>query len=122
MTPFEQAIAIYDSEPCFRTFDEDLRLHLRHGFVFSTPEFFVMGRPTPAPWVDDGAIDSMICDPAVTWPKHSQQCWHVHVMAGDMAKAWGILPWPLPYVSFQRKNELRFYRLDALRRLGTLPT
>jgi hypothetical protein len=111
MTPWEQAIAIYDSEPCFRTFDEDLRLHLRHGFVFSTPEFFVMGR---AVWRCAHPDD--VCDPATKFDV--ADCWHVHCMAGDMAKAWGILPYPLPFVSFQRKNELRVYRLDDLRRLA----
>ena len=118
MSPFEEAVAIYDREPCFRTFDEDLRLHFQFGFVFSTPEYFVMGRAVGR------AVPNDMVNPAIYWDRDDRfptvDCWHIHCMAGDISKAWGILPYPLPFVSFQRKNELRVYRLDALRRLGTL--
>lgn len=116
MTPWDKAIAIYDNEPCFRTFDEDLRLHLRNGFVFSTPDFFIMGRP-----VDSNYPEHCVTDPAYKFASIYADCWHVHVMAGNMSKAWGILPWPLPFISFQRKNELRVYGLDRVRTLCTLP-
>lgn len=116
MTPFEQAMLVYQSEPCARTFEQDLRLHFQFGFVFSTPDFFVMGRPVMKDW-----IESVIVDPMKLLQPMQCDCWHVHTFAGNLSKAWGILPYPLPFISFERKNELRFYRLDALRRLGTLP-
>lgn len=111
MTPFDAAIAIYDREPCFRTFDEDLRLHLAHGYVVSTPRVFVMARA-----VESKGADSMIVDPAMNgWL--FPDCWHVHILAGDMAEALSFMPFELPLVSFQRKNVLRFWPLASIKRL-----
>ena len=58
--PYAEARAVYDREPCRRTFNEDLELHLMNGLVFSTPEFFLMGRAVPR-----GACHADIINPAV---------------------------------------------------------
>ncbi len=115
MSPFAQALAVYEREPCARTFREDLDWHLLNGFVFSRPDFFVMGRPViasadPALIVGQHRFPSGLCD-----------CWHVYLMAGNVARAWAMLPWELPLVSFERCNVLRFHRLAAMRRLSTNP-
>jgi hypothetical protein len=112
MSPIEQAMAVYQKEACARTFDEDLRLHLEHGFVFSTPEFFIMGRP-----VDSKASPRLIVDPTVRFLS-DRDCWHIYLMAGNCYRAWDIMPWPLPLFSFERRNELRFYPMERIRRLS----
>lgn len=117
MSPFLEAKAVYEREPCRREFFEDVCLHLMHGFVFSTPEFFIMGRP-----VLSSAPAEMVVTPSVQWPRESCDCWHIYLFAGDMTKAWTILPWQLPKISFERKNELRFYRFRDIRRLSLTPT
>ena len=114
MTPFDQARAIYGREWCSRTFDEDLALHYAHGFVFSTPAFFVMGRPVPR-----GAFAADVVNPAVSYAHELCDCWHVHVLAGDASKAWSILPFPLKWLSFQRNNELRFFPMADMQRILT---
>lgn len=44
MSPFDKVRALYtDQSP--RTFEEDLAAHFHHGYVYSTPEYFLMGRP-----------------------------------------------------------------------------
>jgi hypothetical protein len=74
-------------------FYEPLARNMARGFVYSTPSFFVMGCP-------DG--DS----------------WFLEAFAGDMAAVWAIMPYALPYVSFERfDGERRRYRLDVLQRL-----
>lgn len=113
MSPFEQAQAIYRREPCQRLFTEDLFSHLQRGFVFTTPEFFIMGRG-----VVKGAPQSDIVNPSVIFRREDWDCWMIYLMAGDMAKAWGILPWPLKWFAFERKNELRFYPADQIARLS----
>lgn len=113
MTPYEQARAVYLSEPCARTFEEDLGLHLARGFVFSTPKYFIMGRP-----VQKEVEAWKIVDPSVYFPPELCNCWHVFVMAGDVSKVWDILPWPLGTISFERRNELRFYSAERIRRLS----
>ncbi len=109
MTPFDQARAVYRKERCRRTFEEDLHAHLVGGFVFSTPDFFVMGRP-----VVSVAPPIAITDPRVSFAR--SDCWHVFLLAGDIRKAWGIVPYDLPMMSFERKNELRFYPMTVIRR------
>jgi hypothetical protein len=113
MTPYAEAAAVYDREPCARCFAADLALHLAGGFVFSTPKFFIMGRA-----VRRDAPLACIVDPAFAFARESADCWHVYLMAGDVAAAWSVLPWSLPWISFERKNELRVYSLSDIRRLS----
>lgn len=115
MTPYEAARAIYQSEPCARTFEEDLLLHMKHGYVISTPRVFLMARPV---W--SVADDYQIVDASYLLPGSHESvgdCWHIHVLAGDMAEALSFMPFELPFVSFQRKNVLRFWPLASIKRL-----
>lgn len=111
MTPYEKALEVYHREPCARTFAEDLALHFLHGFVFSTPDYFVMGRP-----VKSDAPHYQIVNPGFHWDREECDCWHVYLMAGDMAEAWGVLPYPLSLISIERRNEIRFYKLADIER------
>lgn len=114
MNPFETARQVYEQEPCVRTFDQDLLLHYLHGFVFSTPKFFIMGRP-----VDKDADPAQILNPAHTFDRRVVNCWHIYLLSGQPAAAWGIMPWPLPWFSFERRNDLRFYPSERIRKLST---
>lgn len=113
MSPYFEAKAVYDREPCVRTFEEDLLIHFQHGFVFSTPDYFIMGRP-----VDLQAEHALIVNPAHIFPREKCNCWHIYLMAGSPKPAWDIMPWPLGWFSFERRNELRFYPVDRIRRLS----
>lgn len=57
MTPVEQAAAVYLSEPCARTFREDLELHLLNGVVYSTPTAFIMARYVARDWPALSVVD-----------------------------------------------------------------
>ncbi len=73
------------------------RNYQEDGFVYSTPDFFVMGRPI------------------------NGNAWFIEAFSGDMEKVWSILPWPLPFVAFERfDNNIRLYPMDRVRRL-TVP-
>lgn len=113
MTPYEQAREVYAKEPCARTFEVDLRHHLLAGFVFSTPEFFIMGRP-----VIKGSNRDWIVNPEYRFARKDCDCWHVYLMAGNPSAAWSIMPWPLPWFSFERRNDLRFYESPRIQRLS----
>lgn len=116
MTPREQAALVYTKEPCARTFAEDMQLHLQNGFVFDHADFFVMGRP-----VFSKCPREMLVDPRVRFTRDICDAWMIYLMAGDCAKAWSIMPWPLPRFVFERKNELRVYDSARIQRL-CLPT
>src|SRR6185436_18250051 len=98
MLPFEQAKAVYSKEPCRRSFETDLALHFEFGFVFSTPRFFCMGRP-----VQRSAPHGLILDPSYTFKPEECDTWLVWLMAGDVSAAWSVLPWPLPWLCFERR-------------------
>ena len=115
MNPYRQARAIYDREPCRRTFNEDLELHLMNGLVFSTSEFFLMGRAVPR-----GASPADIVDPAVVFAPSLCDCWQVHVLAGDGKAAWSILPYPMQWMGFERNNRLKFYPMADMQRIFSL--
>jgi hypothetical protein len=82
------------------------------GQVHITPELFVLARPVRREWPDE-----RICDPqeVATEP----DCWHVWLLAGDIAAALRLLPYPLPFMSWHRGDRFRVYRIeDVLRRFA----
>lgn len=112
MSPYEQARAVYGHERCARTFEQDRDLHFEHGFVFSTPTYFAMGRAVPRK-----GDPALIVDPGVRYHLEACDCWHIYLFAGDITKLPDLMPWALPWISIERKNELRFYPLAEMRRL-----
>lgn len=108
MTPVERAAAVYQREPCARTFREDLEAHLLNGYVLSTPATFVMGR-----LVQRDAPPELIVDP---WHRfETGDCWLVYLAAGDIlreARRW--MPWPVPWLAWERSNRLRFWRTERV--------
>lgn len=115
MTPFQKAREVYSQEACVRTFEQDLLLHYLFGFVFCAPDYFIMGRP-----VNRQAEPSLILDPSCGFERQHCNCWHIYLMAGEPDKAWSIMPWELPWFSFERRNELRFYPADRIRKLSAV--
>lgn len=118
MTPVEYAAAVYESEPCARTFKEDLEAHLLNGYVFSTPDYFVMGR----------AVDSKASYAEITNPWHvfeSVDAWWVYLASGDLSQIILACPYGLPLIGFERLNKPRFYsanRITALLWKHSAPT
>jgi hypothetical protein len=110
MSPFEMAMLVYATEPCARSFDEDLRRHHLYGYVFSSPSCFIMGRP-----VEKNAQERLIKDPSVRF--YNPDAWLVYLAAGDLAEFFKHEPYPLPWLGWERDNHLRFYRRDNVRRL-----
>lgn len=116
MTPFEKAADVYRNEWCARSFKEDLALHFQHGWVISAPRFFVMGRPVMSWWSAENILNPKYSP--VPYPGHDiirechVNCWHVWLAAGDLKEALKFLPFPLPYISFERKNVLKMYSFD----------
>lgn len=106
MTPYEQAQAVYEREPCARTFHEDLWYHLQHGFVWASPGAFAMIRPVGADWSREDLLSPWLIDPA-------GDCWLVWLLAGDAAEAISKLPSPKKWLAFERSGWL--YTVDAER-------
>jgi hypothetical protein len=115
MSPYEIMVEKYTQHPQACGFTTYLDWHSKHGFVFITPDFFCMGRH-----VRRSAPADEITEPTRLFTKEESDCWYVHALAGNMSKAWSIMPWELPWMCFERlagdRRELRFYLTEMLKR------
>lgn len=111
MTPVEQAAAVYEREPCARSFREDLELHLLGGYVFSTPAMFIMGRA-----VNQHAPQLLITDPAHIFPDAEHDAWLVYLAAGSVSEFFQFCPKWLDFVMWERKNVLRTYYAQTVKK------
>jgi hypothetical protein len=117
MTPVERAAAVYEREPCARAFVADLELHLLHGYVFNTPEWFMMARPVWSCASHELIIDPSFNDFAVL------DTWHVYLFSGTNIyraafKAQQLAARVMENVSFEKRNRLRMHRMaDFMARL-----
>lgn len=97
MTPFQQVIALYDQFPTGATIGEDLADYLSTGYVISTPKIFVMGKP--------------VCYASAGDP----DCWFIYAYAGRVKTVLDFIPYPLRYVSFQRRGKgVKTYEFNAI--------
>lgn len=114
MTPFEQAAEWHAASGCGLSFTEVIEAHAQVGFVHITPEIFLLARHGRSYWPD-----TLRDDP---WHVATDgDCWHVWLMAGDWCQWERFLPYPLPFVSMHRREVLRVWPLDRLRRGGMNP-
>jgi len=116
MSPYETVMLDWLQRPRDRPLDHYERIHKQRGFVFATPEFYIMGRPVRkyAPIED---ILNVECDFAPS----TCDTWFIFQLAGDMRAAWKIMPWELPWMCWTRDNdpqqELMFFETRRLMRL-----
>jgi hypothetical protein len=110
-SPLLKAAEVYKREECARPFKDDLEIHLLTGYVYSTPDYFIMGRP-----VDRFGDPEKIIDPTYPFPRDQWNCWHIYLMAGDVTKCWSREPIVFPWVSWEKRNRLRFYQMWEIRR------
>lgn len=111
-TPIFQAKALHFNENGPRSFREDLEAHLMHGFVYSTPSAFVMARMVSRDWPACDIINPWKND--LTCPP---DCLHIYLAAGDIQEFW-TFPHPhAVWVSFERRNILRFHPYERIQRI-----
>jgi hypothetical protein len=109
MSPYERIKQLYDDKPEQDSFDHYVAMHMRTGFVFSTPEFFIMGTPRIKDSLQGDCHDA----------SQPPDTWFIFAMAGDTSKAWSILPYELPYIAWERDRphgkELHIYPTARIR-------
>ncbi len=100
MSMIDMARKVYEKNG--RTdFDQDLAKHLENGFVISNPWAFMMLRVN---------VDMPSAKPS----------WHVTVAAGPMHILFRMLPFRLPYITFQRgkgSKQIRKIPFDRIKRI-----
>ena len=101
---------VYENGP--RSFKQDLEAHLIHGIVFSTPTAFVMARYVSRSWPDHSIINPWLNDATCS----QLDTLHVYLAAGDLTEFFTFPHISCKWVSFERKNNLKFYSYARLRR------
>lgn len=117
MTPLDKVRALYtDNSP--RTFAEDLTAHMQCGYVYSTPEYLLMGRPV---W--SKAPQAHINDVWMAFPPQLWDAWYVYAfalrhdggLAGLVKNLLTHMPFYLPLVAWERSGDtLSFFSTDKL--------
>jgi len=121
MSPYETIAQKYIDLPQGVSFGDYVDWFFRYGFVYSTPEYFVMGKNCRRLAPPNEIVDcEHVFDP------QDSDCWYVFAMAGNVSKAFSSMPFPLPYIAFERiidnKRELRLYKTEDLQRLAEILT
>lgn len=115
MKPVRQAAAVYQREPCARDFKEDLSAHLLHGIVFNTPTAFIMARYVSRSWPESSIINPWLNDATCS---HLDTI-HVYLAAGYLTEFFTFPHIQCKWISFERKNTLKFYCYTDLKRRCT---
>lgn len=97
MSPYATLKAKYALHPKPEPFLYWVDWYHEHGFVFSRPDFFCMGRP-----VLRHAPEEMIIDDRELFRGITCDCWYVMAAAGNMARMWSVQPWELPWFCWTR--------------------
>jgi hypothetical protein len=114
MSAFNQLIDYYLSHGRLDMLAEDLETHAQHGIAYLSPELCILARPVDGFKPDQGIID--IQSIHLTYNVNT---WHIHVATGNLSHCLDVMPYPLPYVSFQRNGgRLKRYNLKSLTRHG----
>lgn len=104
MTPAQTAAATRPD------FDRELAAHLAGGFVFSTPDAFLMGRP-----VHSGAPHELLADPFHRFPPADCDAWLVWLAAGDLRAMLRLTPYRLPWLAWARRDgPLKWFSFDSV--------
>jgi hypothetical protein len=116
MTAYDKLERVYTDNPREEPLENYVRWHLKHGFVFSTPDAFVMGRA-----VNKDAPKAEILGLAHLFPREECNAWYLFAASGDMGKMWKFLPFSLGWVCWTRirdpQSELVFVETERLTRL-----
>lgn len=115
MSPAETAAAVYALEPCARTFREDLEAHLLHGIVISTPTAFIMARYVCRDWPSSVIVNPWL-NPETDLTCASRDCLHIYLAAGNLGEFFTFPHQYATWVSFERRNILRFHSYDTIKR------
>lgn len=107
MTPFARAAEWHLAHCPGQSFRDVLEAHFQVGHVVSSPEIFLLGRRVSSWWCEQSLRDPWFTD-------EGGDTWHVWLFAGALPKVLAAIPYPLPYVTFDRRGRLRRYLLRRI--------
>lgn len=117
MTAFETARQLYEAAG-YGAADllADLEWHASNGYVLATPCEFALARPVALGWgreVIARHAEAGLSGFELTLPL---DCWHITVAVGEMRTLLDQLPYPLRYLSYERREVFRVRNLSKILR------
>ena len=110
MTPREQVADLYLQYPQSRTFAEDVALYKMTGYVWDTPELFLMARP-----VKRDAPEDAIRAAFVRFDRSIANAWFIFAFAGNFRGFIDIAPFQLPWAGWSRRMApIRWYEMKRV--------
>jgi hypothetical protein len=110
MTPAERAAELCRARGA--SFRDELEAHLLNGWVFSTPEVFLLGRPVPR--------SADMADPHAVYPAEECDAWFVWLGVGSAERLLALMPYELPWIGWYRQGRgwrsCHWLAMGALRR------
>jgi hypothetical protein len=107
LNPYHQAVSMYEA---IGETDENLRIdmawHCCNGYVYASPLGLAMARPVSSKWSKEQILDYTERGFELT---DTLNCWHVHIVVGDLSHLLSLIPHPLELMSFERRGKLKFY-------------
>lgn len=97
----------------------DIAAMMAHGYLLHTPRACLMGFRTKA----DSVRYSLARGDAIEPGRHAEtygDCWFVWFALGDLQTILGMIPEPLPLVAFARRDSVRVWSLERLKRIALL--
>lgn len=107
MTAVDIARNWHESHVVGKPFTQLLADYLRGGYVWSSPEAFLLAQPV--------SVD--IKNLEVRSGKHQPNAWFVELAAGDkpFEQFLRVMPYELPYLAWARRDHLRVWKLEQFR-------
>ena len=109
MTTYSKALAAHlaysDSDE--KQLLKDVCRHVLNGIAISTPDLFLLARP-----VNSKGNTILFDEPGITFD--NPDCWHIYLASGSLPDIFNALPYPLPLVSYVRKNRLHFQDMKKM--------
>ena len=106
----ERLRELYSRSNAVRTPEEDISLHLEHGYLIKTPDYILMGKRVVR-WMSDEELKN----PMVAAPKGIQSdAWYIYLFCGSACNFLSFEPFPLEYVGWHRRGILRWYHTKTI--------
>lgn len=105
---------LYTEQPQGRCFLEDLAVHVRCGYVWSSPSCVVLARLVHTSWPHE-----WLSDPERSLPVTESNCWFVWLGVGRLAEFFEVMPFRQQFACFARRDTARFWPLERLESLCT---
>ena len=117
MSAMDNMFTYYRDNGCLSRLADDLMTYGKQGCVVLSDDFVVLARPVCTSWTDEEVVNvSKNCSTSHLLPlTDAPNAWHVHFMAGKLERLFEVMPYPLPFATFQRNGgKLRKYSLTRI--------